>query len=109
MSKYDELHNVIKKRESFEINDDFAIEDHRALMIDIFCKDIDFTNRFLEEECTESEYSWLSEIFEDIAEKTHNKIFIENLWKLSEKYPEETKKYNVISFIKSAEEIVADN
>lgn len=38
--------------------------------------------------------------------KTGSEEFIRELKALAEKYPEETEKYNVMSFIKSAEEVV---
>ena len=36
---------------------------------------------------------------EDVAEKTQSLEFVETLYKIAEKYPEETKKYNIMSFI----------
>ena len=43
-----------------------------------------------------------------IAEKTHSKEFVLALYKTADKYPEETKKYNILDFIKSAECIIKE-
>ena len=53
-------------------------------------------------ECTADEFSWLSEIFREIVEICPSQEFVDELYKLAEKYPEETEKYNVISFINEA-------
>ena len=76
-------------------------------MTDVFSADIDKTIAFLNG-CTADEFSWLSEIFDSIAEKTHSKEFVLALYKTADKYPEETKKYNILDFIKSAECIIKE-
>lgn len=57
---------------------------------------------FLKHDCTEDEYSWISEIIENIAEESKSIKLIQAYRDLANKYPEETKKYNIDSFINSA-------
>ena len=82
---------------------DYGIEQCQKKITELFANNMSDALRFLDIECTADEFSWLSEVFEDIAEKTQSGDFIAALRRLAEKYPEETQSYNVISFIDSAE------
>ena len=66
-------------------------------------KDINDTIEYFENNCTATEFSWLSEVFEDVAQRTRSKEFVETLRRVAEKYPEETKLYSIEEFIESAE------
>lgn len=103
MSEYDKFKAVIQKRAT--TNDEWDIAVHLCWeeMVSVFSEDIEKTIYFLESNCTASEYSWLSEVFEEIAEKTQSREFIAVLRKLAVKYPAETEQYNIMSFINSAE------
>lgn len=58
---------------------------------------------FIKNDCTADDFSWLSEIFDDIAEKSKSKEFIEALRETAKKFPEECEKYNIQDNIESAE------
>ena len=88
---------------------DYAIEKCWKREIEIFCDNIEETIKFLDTQCTAEEFSWLSEVFEEIAEKTQSKEFINCLFRVAEKYPEETKKYNILFFIETAKNLIIDN
>ena len=60
-------------------------------MIKIFTSDMNETIKFIENECTAEQFSWLSEIFDDIARTSKSKAFVEALRHTAEKYPETTK------------------
>ena len=66
-----------------------------------------FSLQFLDV-CTADEFSWLSEIVEGIAKRTRSKEFVAVLRKTADKYPEETKEYNIVDFIESTECIVSE-
>ncbi len=100
--KFEKFQNIIKKRADIDEEAYIEIEKCWEEMIDIFSSDINQTILFIKN-CTEDEFSWLSEIFDRIAEKTHSKEFILTLYRVAEKYPKETEKYNILDFIKSAE------
>lgn len=99
MNEYDELKSVIRKRAIINDEWDNAIHLCWEEMVSVFSKDMAKTICFLETDCTASEYSWLSEVFESIAEKPQSREFISALRELAVKYTEETEKYNVMSFI----------
>ena len=75
-------------------------------LLDIVCKNKESFYEFIEymkTEMTESEYSTLSEISDEIAYEYPSFAFIEAYKMLAKKYPEETKKYHIAGFIKDAE------
>ena len=48
----------------------------------------------------------MSEIFDEIAERTKSREFIEALRRTAQKYPKAAKDYNIDYFIDSAEEYI---
>jgi hypothetical protein len=71
--------------------------------IDILIEDIPSTIIFLQNECTADEFSWISEVIEDIAEITNSHEFIDCYKNLMKKFPEESQKYNISGSIEYAE------
>ena len=63
---------------------------------------------FLDHDCTADQFSWMSEVFDEISEKLQSWEFIDALRRTAAKYPEETRKYNVPRFIETAEGMLSD-
>ena len=103
MTDYLKMKNVIAERVGIDDEDTAQVNNCWEEMVQIFSADISNTILFLDNECTEDEFSWLSEVFEQIAERTKSREFIECLRRVAQKYPDETKKYNIDEFIDSAE------
>ncbi len=59
-----------------ENEDNYWIEDYWREAVEIFTKDCAKTINFFLHDCTDEEFYWLSEIFEEIAEKTQSKQLI---------------------------------
>ena len=72
----EKLRKTLKRRVSLDINDDFSLQDCWNSMINILTKNIDETIDFFKTQCSNEEFFWLSEIFEDIAYKSQSKEFI---------------------------------
>lgn len=70
------LKEILSKRKSLDPNDDYSTYDCWTQEINILSANIQETTTFLENECTDEEFYWLSEIFEDIAYNTQSKEFI---------------------------------
>lgn len=70
------LKEILSKRKSLDLNDDYSIYDCWTKEINILSENIQETITFLKNECTDEEFYWLSEIFEDIAYNTQSKEFI---------------------------------
>lgn len=81
----------------------YGIEQCWKQEVEILSEDVKSTIAFLKEECTDDEYSWISEVIDDLAEKTQSKELIQCYKALMDKFPEECKKYNIAGSIEFAE------
>lgn len=100
--QFTEFHKIIEERSKINDNWGWGLEKQWKKMIDIFSADIEKTILFLDK-CTADEFILLSEIFEDIAEKTKSKKFISALRKTAKRFPEECEEYSIIHSIDIAE------
>ncbi len=95
--------NIIAEREKTDDEWDAGVAKCNQALIDVLCEDMDGTLQYLQSDCTADEFSWISEVFDEIALRSKSRDFINALRFLSAKYPEEARKYNIIPFIDSAE------
>ena len=102
----DRIVPIIEERENTDDEWDFGVQQCHQKLIALMVEDIDKSIEFLEKDCTANQFSWLSEVFDETAEISHSRAFIEALKHLAVKYPEETKEFNIMSFIESAENIL---
>lgn len=102
----DDIRYAITKRKSVDDEWDYGIQLCWQEETKIMSQDMDKTVEFLDNECTAEEFSLLSEVFEDVAEQTQSQAFVDCLYRVAKKYPEETKKYNVMSFIDTANALI---
>ena len=86
---------------------DYGIEKCWKQMIEILSEDIPSSIAFLENECTADEFSWISEVIDDIAEKTQNSEIIMSYKKIMTRFPDECQKYNIKGSIECAEQILS--
>ncbi len=99
-----EIRAVIAKRASIpDIWENF-IEQCWKEETEILSRNISDTIDFLENECTADEFSWLSEIFDDVAERTQSREFVDCLYRIADKYSEESAKYHIVENLKYAED-----
>ena len=71
--------NSLKEAAQFRINESeesYWIEDYWKAATKIFTENISDTIRFFQNDCTDEEFYWLSEIFEDIAEQTPSRELV---------------------------------
>lgn len=102
----DDIRCALIKRKSIDDEWDYGVQLCWQEEIKIMSQDMDKTIDFLDNECTAEEFSLLSEVFEDIAEQTQSQPFVDCLYRVAKKYPEETQKYNVMSFIDTANALI---
>lgn len=81
----------------------FGIEKCWNEEIEILGEDVDATISFLQNECTAEEFSWISEIIDNLAERTRSRELVQAYKNLTDKFPEECKESNILEFIKFAE------
>ena len=93
----------IDKRIKTDDEDAFGVEECWKELTDILTEDIASTIQYMLTDCTADEFSWISEVFDDVAEKTRSREFLDCCWKLTEKFPEECDKYNIKGVLPYAE------
>ena len=96
-------HDPYAELESMEITDE---------LIGFICKDQETFNGFVEhirEDIGVNEYIVITEISYDLATKYPSKEYWKALVKLRNKYPEETKKYKVVSFVNNTGKIIRNH
>ena len=76
--------------------------------VEILSEDIPSTVEYLKNECTADEFVWISEIIDDLAEKTRSRELVECYKSLMGKFPEESKRYHVDFCIECAEDFLED-
>lgn len=77
-----------------------------AQLTELLSKNIDETIEYLDKECTEEQYVWMSDVYDFVAKETKSKEFVKALYRLAAKYPEETKENHIMLFIDDAAQIV---
>ena len=97
---------LIAEREKIEGDIDYDSNPVIKGMIDLLTNDVNATVSFLDKGCSESQFIWMSELFDEIAERTKSKDFIEALRRVARKYPKAVEEYNIDYFIDSAEEFI---
>lgn len=70
--------------------------------------EIDDLIQFMDQDCSEEEFLFLSEISPELAELSKSKHFVAGLYRLAEKYPQITKEYKLILNIEESEATLDD-
>lgn len=104
----DELSKLLQKRESIEPEYDYGIDKCCEEEIELLTRDINATIDFLDHECTGEQFVWISEIFDDLVEKTQSRALIECFYRTAKCFPKEESQYYLISNIKIAEQFLLE-
>ena len=97
---------VIKQREETDDEWDYGIEQCWKQEIEILSEDISSTIEFLKNECTSDEFSWISEVIDDIVDKNPSRELVECYKSLMIKFPEECEKYYIAGVVEICENIL---
>ncbi|MCT7827167.1 MAG: hypothetical protein N4Q81_02710 [Lactobacillus iners] len=100
---------VIRRRKETHDEYDYGVEMCNKEEIQILAEDIPSTIEYLKNDCTADEFVWISEIIDDLAEKTRSRELVECYKSLMGKFPEESKRYHVDFCIECAEDFFEDN
>lgn len=104
----EDIRAAIQKRNSTDDEWDYGVNQCWNEEIEILSRNIEETIAFLENNCTANEFSWLSEVFEQVAKKTQSRAFVDCLYRVAKKYPDECEKYHVNLVIEYADGAVED-
>lgn len=104
---------IIKEREKIsketQDNWDYGIEKCWTELIKLVSDNVDESINFILNDCTKEEFSWLSEVIEDIIENTKSKNLLEAYKSVANKYADESKKYHVFEKIQDAESLLEED
>lgn len=110
--KVDRLRQVIKEREHIEeISQGEWTEGIEACWkeeVDILAENVDDTIMFLESNCTANEFAWISEILDDLIERTRSREIILCYENLQLKFPQEYKEGNIAYSIAAAKDLLEE-
>ncbi len=97
--KVEDFRDVIKRREYVEeiSSGEWAegIEECWKKEIDLLSEDIPSTCHFLNTECSAEEFSWISEVIENVLVETHSREIFDSFSALMDKFPEECERYHI--------------
>lgn len=96
-----DLKNVLERRSSLDINDDFALMDCWKREVEFLSDNISETIAFFDT-CTDEEFFWLSEVFDDLIEKTQSKELLQAICNRTEKINNPEYKASISTDIKYA-------
>lgn len=99
----DEFEKIVAELESTDMNNSDAVDVLWDKEIKLFTEDINATIEFVKNDCTANQFSWMSEVWDDIVEKTKSKEFVDCIKATAKKFPEECSKFNIQGAIESAE------
>jgi hypothetical protein len=77
--KVEDLRAELTHRLSLDVNDDYGIEESWKSLTKILSENVDDTICFFNNECTDEEFFWLSEVFSDVSEVLQSKEFVQTL------------------------------
>lgn len=95
MTSIDKIHEIIKRREATNDEWQAGVEKCWTELTDALTEDIEITRKFLLEECTADESSWISEVYDDIVYKTQSEEYIDLLRESIKRFPEEAEKHHM--------------
>ena len=99
----DEYKKIVSELEITDMNNSDAIDILWEKEIELFTRNIQETIDFVKNDCTANEFSWMSEVWDEIVQKTKSKEFVAVLREAAKKFPEECAKFNIQGSIESAE------
>lgn len=95
--------HLILKRLSLENNDDFGLEKIWEEEISILTENLEKTINYISNECPDEEFYWMSEVFEEIVQKTQSIDFINAIKERVKKVSDKEYSENIEQEIKFAE------
>ena len=90
----DKYPEIIKLRETEE---ELPWDDMKSIKatIQLFTANLQETIDFLDNDCTADQFSWMSEVFDDISEKLQSWEFIDALERTADRFPKACSEYNI--------------
>ena len=103
-----DLRALLAERAQIDSEEYWTLEQCQERETDLIRAHIDEAVSFLLQDCTAEEFSWLSEIFEDVAWRSRSQVFVQAIRALLAKYPETSNQYYIEHNVSEAERILQD-
>ena len=97
------MKEIIAERAKTDDEDDYGVEKCWKELIKVLSEDINSTIHYIDTECNDDEFSWFSEIFEEVARETQSQDLVDCLWRYANRHPEICDEYNIRDFIEGAQ------
>ena len=97
---------IIKQRKETDNEWAYGVEQCCKKEIEILSEDIPSTIEFLKNICTAEEYSWISEVIDEVVDKNPNKELVDCYRALMTKYPEEYETCKIAGVVEICESIL---
>ena len=95
----EEIEKIIQKRRSLELGDDFELEKQWEIEVQILTEDINKTINYILKEISDENLYWISEVFEEIIEKTQSKKLLKSFEIRNEKVKDDNYKKEIFKEI----------
>ncbi len=100
----DAFHALVQARSGLSPKGEAAILACNEEMADLICTSLEYAIAYLREGCPGEEYMWVSEVFPEVARRTHSEAFVQVIRSLARRYPRETRRYDILPDIEAAEQ-----
>lgn len=104
-----ELKAVVAERIRTDDEWDYGLEQCWNKEIEILSRDIAQTIDFIENECDDEIFYWISEVFDDVAEFTQSKEFVDAIKRRAEKVVDMEERRSVEVDVSFAEETLHEH
>ena len=98
----EEIEKIIQKRRSLELGDDFELEKQWEIEVLILTEDVNKIINYILKEISDENLYWISEVFEEIIEKTQSKKLLKSLEIRNEKVKDDNYKKEIFKEIEFA-------
>lgn len=98
------IRSIILKREQTNDEWECGVEQCWEELASALASNYDVARTFLLEDCTAEEASWVSEVFEEIIQKTQSQKYVDLLRATIERFPDENKLHRMSEHLDMAVE-----
>lgn len=81
----EKLAKIINERTNLDPNDDFRTEECWKKETKIMLHNMDDTISFIQNDCPDDLFYWLSEVFDDVTQQSQDKRFLEAIYQRNKK------------------------
>lgn len=97
------MKEIIAERDKTDDEWDYGVEKCWKELTKVLSEDIVSTINYIDTDCSENEYCWMSEVFDDVARETQSQEFVDCLIKYADNHPKVHEDCNIRGSIEFAQ------